>query len=73
MSLKGKKWVIKDESIDTSPFEKIVSNRELFSEPELSEFLDPFLFSQTPRILEKINNAIEENQRIIVFGDYDVD
>ncbi len=73
MSLKGKKWIIKDESTLSTPIEKIVSNRGIFSEPELSDFLDPFLFDQMEKILEKIAKAIEENHKIIIFGDYDVD
>lgn len=73
MSLKGKKWIIKDESLDKNPFEKIVSNRDIFNEPELLDYIDPFLFSEMEKILEKIKKSIENGEKIIIFGDYDVD
>ncbi len=73
MSLKGKKWIIKDDSIEKLPIEKIISNREVFSEPELKDYIDPFLFSEMKTILARIKEAIDNQEKIIIFGDYDVD
>lgn len=73
MSLKGKKWIIRDDSLEKLPFEKLVSNRDVFNEPELMDYIDPFLFSEMQTILIRIKSAIEKGERIIIFGDYDVD
>lgn len=46
---------------------------ELFFRPKLNHVHDPFLFSHMQEAVDLINQAIVNNQRIRLFGDYDVD
>jgi single-stranded-DNA-specific exonuclease len=41
--------------------------------PELSHFHDPFLFSDMECAVERILTALQKNELITVYGDYDVD
>ncbi len=41
--------------------------------PQLSQLHDPFLMKDMKKAVERILFAIENNQKILVFGDYDVD
>lgn len=44
-----------------------------FLEPKLEDLHDPFLMKDMDRAVARISNAIDENQKILLFGDYDVD
>tara|TARA_R110002051_G_scaffold232400_1_gene294125 strand:- start:13261 stop:14949 length:1689 start_codon:yes stop_codon:yes gene_type:complete len=46
---------------------------KLFFRPELSHLHDPFLMKDMDIAVERIENAIGNNENILVFGDYDVD
>ena len=41
--------------------------------PKKSDLHDPFLMQDMDRAVEVIRDAIEKNEEIVVFGDYDVD
>lgn len=41
--------------------------------PSLSDLYDPFLFENMFSVVEKIENHIAKNHKILIFGDYDVD
>lgn len=73
MSVIGKKWLIKNSDPDKSVFDKILQNRGPDNLIEPGDFHDPFLFHDMQMAVERIMAAIRGNQRIIVFGDYDVD
>ncbi len=45
----------------------------LFFRPELSHLHDPFLMKGMQKAVERITEAIEWHERILVYGDYDVD
>ena len=47
-------------------------NIETFSTEEMVHH-DPFLFSQMDKIITRINEAIDQGQPILVYGDYDAD
>lgn len=44
-----------------------------FFNPQLKELLDPLLMEDMDKAVERINSAIENNERILVYGDYDAD
>src|SRR3989338_3619840 len=73
MSVLGKKWVIKNTDKSKTTFEKILSNRGMREVEELKNFHDPFLFLDMKRSSERIEKAVKDKERIIIFGDYDAD
>ena len=44
-----------------------------FFRPELSALHDPFLMNDMDKAIERIEFAINNNQKILIYGDYDVD
>ncbi|MEM8522728.1 single-stranded-DNA-specific exonuclease RecJ [Flavobacterium sp. PL12] len=44
-----------------------------FFRPSLDHLHDPYLMKDMVKAVERIEKAIENNERILVFGDYDVD
>ncbi|OYX84525.1 MAG: single-stranded-DNA-specific exonuclease RecJ [Flavobacteriales bacterium 32-34-25] len=44
-----------------------------FFRPSLEHLHDPYLMKDMEKAIERIENAIENQERILVFGDYDVD
>ncbi len=46
---------------------------KLFYRPELSQLHDPFLMKDMGKAVERILSAISKDEKILVFGDYDVD
>ena len=44
-----------------------------FFNPQLNELLDPWLMEDMDKAVARINSAIERGERILVYGDYDVD
>lgn len=46
---------------------------EKFLNPTTNDFLDPYLLSGMKEGVERIKKAIRNHERILIFGDYDVD
>lgn len=44
-----------------------------FFRPELSDLHDPFLMKDMDKAINRINEAIVGNERVLIYGDYDVD
>lgn len=46
---------------------------ETFFRPKLSQLHDPFLMKDLKEAVDRVNLAIEKEEKILLFGDYDVD
>lgn len=46
---------------------------EAFFRPNLKQLHDPFLMKDMKEAVERVNLAISKNEKILLFGDYDVD
>lgn len=46
---------------------------ESFFRPSLTDLHDPFLMKDMAKAVNRINQAFKENEKILLFGDYDVD
>jgi len=79
----GKKLIekIASENYLEIPLATLLANRGLsekenidrFLKPEKEHFYDPYLMADMNRAVERIAQAIENEQKITVYGDYDVD
>lgn len=58
--------IIANKNIDEKDIEK-------FLNPTRHDFYDPFLMPDMEKAINRILKAIEKNEKIIVYGDYDVD
>ncbi len=52
---------------------KTFEEANLFFRPELDQLHDPFLMKDLKEAAERINEAISNGEKILLFGDYDVD
>ena len=58
--------------LDSRGINKIEEVKKFFSD-NYEEGYDPFLMHDMKRAVERINNAIENEEKILVYGDYDAD
>ncbi len=73
MSFKGKKWIVKNHDKQKAILDRLLHNRGWGENYEIQEFYDPFLFEDMEKTVERIEKAIQDNERIMIFGDYDMD
>ncbi len=52
---------------------KTYSEAKAFFRPRLSDLHDPFLMKDMDKAVERLERAIEKQEKVIVYGDYDVD
>ena len=52
---------------------KSVADSKKFFRPQLSELHDPFLMKDMDKAVERLNQALGRKERIMIYGDYDVD
>lgn len=50
-----------------------VDKAEKFLKPSLKDLFDPFLISGISKAVERVINSLTKNERIMIYGDYDVD
>jgi single-stranded-DNA-specific exonuclease len=50
-----------------------VSAAEKFLRPAMSDLFSPDLFSDMPKAISLVKKAVENKEKVMVFGDYDVD
>ncbi|MFN9326091.1 MAG: single-stranded-DNA-specific exonuclease RecJ [Flavobacteriales bacterium] len=49
------------------------ASASVFFRPALAQLHDPFLMADMTKAVERVERALGENERIMVYGDYDVD
>ena len=50
-----------------------MADAKKFFRPSLTELYDPFMFTDMDKAVERLNKALGRKERIMVYGDYDVD
>ncbi|MBI2463832.1 single-stranded-DNA-specific exonuclease RecJ [Candidatus Peregrinibacteria bacterium] len=82
MSVLRKTWLVKNTDTEKTLIERLFKNRNLADEKDIDYFFhtdyvkglyDPLLLKGMKEALERIDRALKEKERVIVFGDYDVD
>jgi single-stranded-DNA-specific exonuclease len=81
MSLLGKKWVIQNEDENLNVIAKLLKNRGIDTPEKADQFFkdgrehmhNPLLLTDISKAMERIRQAVENKERIMIFGDYDVD
>jgi len=81
LSINDKKWVVLNDNPTLTILEKILNNRQIIEPEDVEKFLnpnfnklhDPYLMDNMDQAVMRIEKAIENQERIIIFGDYDVD
>jgi len=73
-TLKGKRLELLHSSHPDNLTELLLSNREKEHDFHLTEILhDPFLLPDIEKAVERIFQAKERGEKVMIFGDYDVD
>lgn len=52
---------------------KTYEEAKAFFRPEVGLLHDPFLLNDMDKAVERLNRALQQNEKILVYGDYDVD
>lgn len=65
MSILGNKWVVRERAIGDLMTAGL--------DDETVRFHDPFLFRDMKQAVDRLQQAIQSGERVLVFGDYDVD
>lgn len=76
----NKRWIVSNISANSIPFQELFDERnkynlpkEKFFSPDIKDEFDPLLMLGMKKSIQRILKAIDENQRIYIYGDYDVD
>ena len=65
-----------DENLATLLVQRGITNYEeakTFFRPSLSQLHDPFLMKDMDKAVERVMRAINEGEKVLIYGDYDVD
>lgn len=82
MSILGKNWQLLNTDSSKTAVQKVMENRGLTDATFTQSFLkdsykkglhNPFLMKDMDKAVERIQKAVKDGERIMVFGDYDVD
>jgi len=80
-SLLSKNWKVLSQDSGLTILERLLKNRGLETSEEVTDFInpsitkmhDPYLMEDMDISVLRIKKAIEDKERIMIFGDYDVD
>ena len=73
-SVLGKNWKIKNKSTKGSLVDRILKTRDIDDiESPLENLKDPKKLKDLEKSVKRIKQAVEDKERIMIFGDYDVD
>ncbi len=80
MSILGKSWELSHKrQADESLWAALLTARgienpgQFFADASLADLHDPFLFDDMQKAVDRLQNAINARERIVIYGDYDVD
>lgn len=80
MSILGKSWELShNRQANESLWAALLSSRRItdpgsfFADASISDLHDPFLFDDMQKSVDRLQNAINARERIVIYGDYDVD
>ncbi len=82
MSVLNKNWNIKNTDPEKNVIQKLLSNRGLTEKEQVQAYLspsykkgfhNPFVMKDMDKAVERIKQAVHNKEKIIIFGDYDVD
>lgn len=77
-----KEWIYnKNETGEKSLIKRLLTSRGLTGEKDIEEFLnplsitpsDPNVFTDMPKCVKRLANAIDNNEKIVIYGDFDAD
>ena len=77
-----KEWIIKNcDTNESSLIKRLLFTRGIKSEQEMKDFLnplqtklsDPYVFTDMKKCIERLSSAIDNNEKIIIYGDFDAD
>ena len=70
---KNTNFIVKDSLLNELLTLKEIKNPETFLNPTRKDFITPFAFCDMQKAKERVLKAIEENQKILIWGDFDCD
>ena len=81
MTVLSKQWRIKNEDQSLGVAEKLLANRGMVEKTQIQAYLypsrksfhNPFLMKDMEKAVQRIKKAIANKEKIMIFGDYDVD
>lgn len=81
-SLLGRNWKLRPQYPELNLIQNILRNRGVESQEEINTYLNPnykkgfhnpFLLKDMDKAVARLRRAVENQERVIIFGDYDVD
>ena len=77
-----KEWIIKNcDTNETSLIKRLLATRGVKNEKDIEDFLnplqtklsDPYVFTDMKKCIERLSSAIDNKEKIIIYGDFDAD
>ena len=77
-----REWrICENDSTEKSLIKRLLSSRGIKKEEDIYEFLHPLeikiakpeVFTDMPKVVERLSKAIDDNEKIVIYGDFDAD